>query len=212
MKRSVILVLLLLSLGFLPVASQATITPFTKETDFLEALLPGYYTEDFSTLILDFGDTTHTFSNGVFSYILEAKSELYVLGLDGKNGISTVAPDDPIMGYSFSSSGNPLTAIGGYFYLTDWNEEYAPGTVKVYINDVLMFDEMVTTRTFFGVIDTGGIEKLSLETNGTSGYYASISDLTVGDPAVDAVPLPPSVLLLGSGLLGLVGLRRFKKI
>jgi hypothetical protein len=29
---------------------------------------------------------------------------------------------------------------------------------------------------------------------------------------VQAVPLPPTVLLLGSGLLGLAGWRRFRKI
>jgi hypothetical protein len=31
------------------------------------------------------------------------------------------------------------------------------------------------------------------------------------DVSVNAVPLPPSLLLLGSGLLGLAGLRRYRK-
>lgn len=62
-------------------------------------------------------------------------------------------------------------------------------------------------------------------TNGVSGFTGDVSwalewDFTLGagqtfliskDELLTPVPIPPSVLLLGSGLLGLVGLRRFRK-
>ena len=61
---------------------------------------------------------------------------------------------------------------------------------------------------FFGFVSTVPFTTMTLSdtTEGNNGF------LFGNMQAAAAVPLPPSVLLLGSGLLGLVGLRRrFKK-
>ncbi len=66
---------------------------------------------------------------------------------------------------------------------------------------------------FFGIIDTDGLISLSFTGVYVDGLrsdqFATISNLTVGN-GVAPVPVPPSVLLLGSGLLGLLGIRRFR--
>jgi len=48
-----------------------------------------------------------------------------------------------------------------------------------------------------------GIDTLVFDATGSSGRYFLMDNFTDGQ-----VPLPPSMLLLGSGLLGLIGLRR----
>jgi PEP-CTERM motif len=47
--------------------------------------------------------------------------------------------------------------------------------------------------------------------NGILTYVAGDSTYIIHSDANEVVPLPSTVLLLGSGLLGLVGLRRFRK-
>jgi hypothetical protein len=49
---------------------------------------------------------------------------------------------------------------------------------------------------------------ISVNGNNLPGGFATVSGVT---NQFSEVPLPPSVLLLGSSLLGLVGFRRFKK-
>jgi hypothetical protein len=62
---------------------------------------------------------------------------------------------------------------------------------------------------FLGVRDsTADIFKIVYTVSGTSGLGFAINQLAMSNIPV---PLPPSVLLLGSGLLGLLGLRRFRK-
>lgn len=63
------------------------------------------------------------------------------------------------------------------------------------------------------VISIAGLTAADFVTAATFSFGTTSGDNVPGTPGGDnPVPIPPSALLLGSGLLGLVGLRKFKKI
>jgi hypothetical protein len=71
---------------------------------------------------------------------------------------------------------------------------------------------------FYGLVDSSGLNVISgisffITGNEPAGF--EIDNLTFGAAGgggvIPGVPLPPSMLLLGSGLLGMIGWRRFRK-
>lgn len=207
MKKTILLVLLVMVLGLVPVAGQA----YTNETAFLNALLPGFFTNDFSSLSGgDQGVTSLDFSNGTFSYTLGTPGvgptdTLFALPLGAltANALSTNNASSPIHGLNFASTGASLTGIGAFFYLTDIDGNFVPGAVSVTIDGVATEVASVSVPAFFGVIDPTGISTMEVATlDGIN--WVTISSLTVGS----AVPLPPGALLLGVGLLRLAGYRK----
>ena len=66
-------------------------------------------------------------------------------------------------------------------------------------------DESLTLGWALGTADLVGGGK-SIVPSGDSDFYL------IADPCPAPVPLPPTVWLFGSGLLGLVGWRRFRKV
>ena len=71
--------------------------------------------------------------------------------------------------------------------------------------DVLLYEDTFS-------IGAGGPWPVDGVGGGGSGYVGEFDLMYLGQyTVVGAVPLPPSCILLGSGLLGLVGWRRFRK-
>jgi hypothetical protein len=193
-------------LAFTGVAGANTYV-YTDENAFKAALITPYYLEDFSTYF-DAGDigTSQGFSGNGFSYTMSANN-LYggESSYDSTTlpSMSTTLPNVTLSIGTFSSN---VKAIGGLFYLTDFDGSLYDGIgFTVSINGVNYNFAASATPTFLGIIDTAGISTLSFP-NSTN-YFSTISNLYVGN---SAVPVPPSVLLLGSGLLGLIGIRRFR--
>jgi hypothetical protein len=116
--------------------------------------------------------------------------------------------------YFISTKG--YSALNGV-YATSFSEQGDPsyndmtGTPPVYINDLRY--------------DFSGVENFSVEGSGQSSFSVQLIDLEAGSRVAlagwlqagqygagnSAVPLPPTLLLLGSGLLGLAGWRRLRK-
>lgn len=103
---------------------------------------------------------------------------------------------------------DPVTAFG--FYATDFHD--VGGEV------------VVTFHTAGGDVNLNLFDLVGVQPNGTVNYFAFTSDSAIngvtfnaagGDGyAIDSVstatPIPGAVWLLGSGLIGLIGLRRFR--
>jgi hypothetical protein len=116
------------------------------------------------------------------------------------------------------SFAQPTNAFGGYFsgleMLPDTitlNYVTVNGTYSLVVENATIDDPAVR---FFGIIDTDPISQITLTVfvpAGTTNYdWWGLDDVRYASST--AVPEPTTMLLLGSGLLGLLGLRkRFKK-
>ena len=110
-----------------------------------------------------------------------------------------------------SAEGETLHGIGGWFDSTGSGAKVTFLLDGVNVNDARDGDA-VLNWTFVGVIDTDGFTTAEiLELRGADYDQAFIwgDAFTVG---VSAVPAPAAVWLFGSGLLGLIGMARRKKV
>jgi hypothetical protein len=184
----------------LTTVASATTTIFYDETNFLNYVNPGYYLEDFTALTGGNGVIANptTFSGNGYSYEISATSYLYSL----TNAVSTGYPTETLTVSNFT--GTPATAVGGYFYPTDDPGNDTTGTIKVYVSvdgqTYTLTYASSSPRQFLGIVSTTAFGSLNITSDGVS--FPSLDHLYVGS----AVPIPPSALLLGSGLLGLLGL------
>jgi hypothetical protein len=99
--------------------------------------------------------------------------------------------------YTSAGGGHALTCWG---YDTDADGNYT----GVYVTDS---DDGVTDLIYYAIIEsTGGVYYLDDFSNCDSWYIGGVEGL-----ALNHAPLPPGLLLFGSGLLALVGWRRFRR-
>jgi hypothetical protein len=206
MRRNLLKSLVVLALGtliLLPAMAGATVTTYYDEASFLAALQPGYYLEDFNDVTYNSNTPGPIDESGNgFSYQISGTPT----GTFGLNqSISTLYSTDTLSISSFT--GNPVTAIGGQFFPTDLPGDDSTGTILVSLNGAAPITLTYTSaapRQFLGFTSDTLITSLAITNNGAvDAEYPSVDHLYVGA----AVPLPPSVLLLGSGLLGLGFLR-----
>jgi len=109
---------------------------------------------------------------------------------------------------------------------TSWNNSALGGSSINYNNNWITNSTIVNpisnNQTFsgFDVLDTEATAPTSVPWfafaelgtySGNDNFLSASNPGFEGFASPNSVPLPPSALLLGSGLLGLVGLRRFRK-
>ena len=187
---------------FLAAPAWAT-TIFTSESSFLGQILPGYYLEDFEHVDPPFDgsqlDATFGPENG-FSWEVQAPLGLYSIN----NALSTFDASDKLF---ITFSGRPVTATGGVFASTDIDGNIIPQIVTVTLNDGT--SATILGSGFLGF--TSLIPIISLEVDGINDpilNFPQMDHFYVGAMAGVKVPEPSLIILLGSGLIGLIGLRK----
>lgn len=207
------LLLLLLSAAVAP-AANASVVYYTSEADFVAAL-DSYYLENFDDLAGKYEDAPESLNKGPvngFSYeISTIDTNLYYM--DGF--ISTNGPAAPLQ-FDFSSS--DVTAFGGIFWPTDIDGlngvaginiqlVLGNGTIETYSI------ENAAYNSFVGFISTEAFTSITFSANDEAkwtygegeGLYMSADHIYAG---TSAVPVPAAAWLLGTGIVGLIGIRK----
>jgi hypothetical protein len=212
MKKLIFLVLVVLALGLLPVAGQAATYMYDNQATWAAAVGGNFAYVDLSS-----------FATG---YTLVPANTAISLPAPGSGSVSfgidlysAIVPDD-----WFTWSGGNTPQI----LWTDYSATSVTGTFtagqKAFGLEMEPDDQVVHNMTL--TVGAGGPSlTLTQPVNGDGGALffgwvapnaqttftlSSDADFAFGR-MVQPVPVPPSVLLLGSGLLGLIGWRRMRK-
>lgn len=197
MRKSMLagLSILFLILGMTCIGNATTI--YTDEAAFLSAIEESYYLEDFDGYSGSYGDSLDFGAVNGYSYTMSALVGLY----SGGGNMSTSTQFDTL---SIDFTGADVTAIGGYFWLTDYDFNNLVGdiTTILSLSNGTTYNYNISSansQTFTGFTTTDsvftGIEIFT--SSGAFTEWPTIDHLYVGS----VVPEPSTVALVGVGLL-----------
>jgi hypothetical protein len=189
------------ALALLSLSAALPAATLTDQSAFVAQLTPGYSLETFDSLTYGLHDAL-TFGNGTYSYTVTSTATdyqpLWAGSLNSDPFLGAAGQATAALVLTFTS---PVTAVGGYFFMTDSDDNLVTGTLTLNLSDgttVELTDPPATT--FRGFTSSTPITSLTIQ--GTN--YASMDDLYVGSAAAGtATPEPASLLLAAAGALGL---------
>lgn len=208
MKKLIFLVLVVMALGLLPVAGQAVATTYDNQATWAAAVGGNFAYVDLSSF-----PTGYT--------VVPANTEIF-LPMPGSGSVS------------FSINLQSAIVPGEWY---TWSGDNTPQILWTNYGGTSVTGTFTVGQTAFGLemepddyashnmtLTLGGGSFLTQSVNGNAGalFFGWVGDaattFTLSSDTdfafgrmVQPVPVPPTVLLLGSGLLGLLGWRRFKK-
>ena len=183
--------------------SQAAITVYTNQADFLAAVsAPGY--DNYDDLVVDLYDSPLARTAGVYGYEAASPSGLYGAGTGTDHWLSTNAPLDPIVFQNFTGG---VSAFGGYFFASDIAGGYVPsGNLVLTADDGSTLTYTLTGATqnsFLGFVSDATLDTVTLATDGGA-YWPTANDVVLAVPE----PATYGMLLAGLGFVGAVTRRR----
>lgn len=177
---------------------------YNNSAAFMAQVMPGYYTETF-TSVVDNGTDTQTFTGpGGFSFTASVPAgEQFYFGADS---LSTNLPNFAI---TLTFTGTDVRAVGGNFFNIDFMDQLLADSVSIVLQDTLgtstTFTAVDLAGSFRGFISAAPITSMTISGSGALGRYTAIDNLTIGR----SLPEPASLALVGLALAGLaVGRRR----
>jgi hypothetical protein len=188
------------------VASAATV--FTDRTAFLANLQSGSYTETFNSLPISFLSSPRNFSQGGFSYDATAADNFFPAGTAADVWLVTNRAQDSIV---FNFTGGNVTAVGGFFFGSDVNGNFASGNIRVTLDDGTT--ETITNATttsflgFTGSVPITSLTVAAIQPPTTPPFlFPTVNDFTVGQQVVTTptgIPEPSSTAGLVAMPLGI---------
>ncbi|SEM57255.1 VPLPA-CTERM protein sorting domain-containing protein [Syntrophus gentianae] len=191
MKKIASIFMFLLVMSFAAGAQAYNVTVYTNYVSWLNAI-------NLSTLVVEnFDDAT-----------LEPGLSITETGYTGAihYGVYENIVDQDVPSYQVFNLSQGMTAWGGWFDLK--NPGGAGTGIDMYIDDNNTFVTSIANTNegqFVGFVADGSFNGVRLQDAGGSGIQETYF---LVDSAMSAVPIPPAIFLLGSGLLGLGFVRR----
>jgi len=192
MKKIASIFMFLLVMSFASGAKAYTVTAYTDYVSWLNAInLSQLVVENYQDATFETGfSITETNGAGIVHY-----------------GVYENIVDQDVPRFQVFNYAPGMTAFGGFYDLA--NPGGAGTGIDMYINDNNQFVLSIpnsATGQFYGFVADGNFTGVKLQDAGGQGLQETY--YVIDNQLASAVPIPPAIFLLGSGLLGLGFVKR----